>query len=681
MASYKSEGIRNIALVGHSSAGKTTLAEALLHAVGVTGRLGVVEDGSTVSDYDPEEKERTQSIDLSVMHVDHEGERVNLLDAPGAPDFVSGALSSLMAADTAVVVISAGAGIEVNTRRMFQTAKASGLGLVIVVNKCDAENLDLPALLGTIQESFGNHCLPINLPDAAGPGFSAVADVMAGEGQSGVADVSEAHTKLLEAIVENDETLMEKYFEGEDLDPAAVAATLQKAIASDSIVPICFTSARGELGVRELLDVVVRYCPAPGAIARSIKVAGEEGARTEPVDASADGPLRAQVFRVATGLARGRVAYLRVLGGTLTAATSFYRNDDRKPQKAGHLFSAQGEELVEADDGIAGDLVAVARLDDLQIGDLLHEDQGELTMARPKYPTPMYSVAIEPKSRGDEQKISEALRALADEDPCFHTTRDRQTNEMVISGLGDLHLRVVLSRLARRRKVEVDTKPPKIPYRETILGNGDAEYTHKKQTGGAGQYARVFLKVEPLERGSDPPLEFVNEVFGGSIPGQFIPAVEKGVREAMELGCVGGYPVQDVKVAVYDGKHHPVDSKEIAFKTAGRQCFREAMAMAKPVILEPIVDLEITVPNQFTGDITGDMASRRGRIMGMDSMPGGLTLVRAQVPLAEVLQYNSQLRSVTGGQGSYSMEFSHYDPVPGNIQKQLTEAYKPREEE
>ena len=277
-------------------------------------------------------------------------------------------------------------------------------------------------------------------------------------------------------------------------------------------------------------------------------------------------------------------------------------------------------------------------------------------------------------------QLPEALRALADEDPCFQQTRDRQTNEMVISGLGDLHLRVILSRLLRRRKVEVDTKPPKIPYRETILGKGDAAYTHKKQTGGAGQYARVMLRVEPLERGSDPPMEFANDIFGGSIPGQFIPAIEKGVRESMDLGCVAGYPVQDVKVSVYDGKHHPVDSKEIAFKTAGRHCFRKAIAMAKPAILEPIVDLEITVPNEFTGDITGDMAGRRGRIIGMEAMPGGMTLVKAQVPLAEVLQYNSQIRSVTGGQGSYSMEFSHYDPVPGNIQKQLMEAFKPHEE-
>ena len=681
MADYKTEDIRNIALVGHSSVGKTTLAEALLHAAGVTGRLGVVEDGTTVSDYDAEEKERTQSIDLSIMRIDHAGKRLNMLDTPGAPDFVSGALSSLIAADTAVVVISANAGIEVNTRRMFNAAKDAGLGLMIVLNKCDAENVDLPALLATIQETFGNHCLPINLPNAVGANFSTLADAMVGEGDSDVFDVSDSHTKLLESIVENDEALMEKYFEGEKLDPAAVAATLQKSVATGTVVPICFTSARGGIGLKELLDVLVRYCPTPDAANRSIQIAEGDEVKDVAIEAKADGPLRAQVFRVATGLSRGRVAYLRVLSGTFTPTTSFFRNDDRKPQKAGHLFATQGEELTETADAIAGDLVAVARLDELQLGDLLHDAQGELSMARPKYPTPMYSLAIEPKSRGDEQKIAEALRALADEDPCFQQTRDRQTNEMVISGLGDLHLRVILSRLLRRRKVEVDTKPPKIPYRETILGKGDAAYTHKKQTGGAGQYARVMLRVEPLERGSDPPMEFANDIFGGSIPGQFIPAIEKGVRESMDLGCVAGYPVQDVKVSVYDGKHHPVDSKEIAFKTAGRHCFRKAIAMAKPAILEPIVDLEITVPNEFTGDITGDMAGRRGRIIGMEAMPGGMTLVKAQVPLAEVLQYNSQIRSVTGGQGSYSMEFSHYDPVPGNIQKQLMEAFKPHEED
>ncbi|MCG3178050.1 MAG: Elongation factor G [Phycisphaerae bacterium] len=676
----KPEELRNICLVGHGGVGKTTLLENLLGLCSSVSRIGTVEEGNTVSDFDDEEKERGHSISAGVAYFAHNGVEVNVIDTPGYPDFIGPALASLGAVETAITVISAAAGIEVNTRRLFEAAGREGLARAIVVSKISSENLDLPALVAIIQETFGNNCLPINLPTG---GCKDVVDVLTKEtGEADFGDPASAHTALMEAVIEADEAMMERYLGGEAIEQAELGAALGKAMAAGSVVPIFFVDARDKVGLAALRDAIVNYFPTPVTGKPRVVVTGEgESAKETSVEARADGPLVAQVFKVAADPFVGKLCVFRLLSGTLKNDLPFAVDDERGSHKAGHLFKVFGKDHREVSALVAGDLGAVAKVEDLVYGSIIHapnSDSGEV--GTPAMPTPMYSLAIAPKTRGDEGKISEALAKLVEEDQTLRATHDAQTAELVISGLGDLHLRVVLAKMKRRFNLEVETKSPKIPYRETISAKADGHYRHKKQTGGAGQFGEVYLRVEPMDRGGG--FEFVDDIFGGSIPSQFLPAVEKGVRDCMDQGVVAGYPLQDVRVVVYDGKYHPVDSKEVAFRTAGRGAMRDAIAKAKPVLLEPIVNLEVVVPAQFMGDITGDMNGRRGRIQGMDQLPGNLSVIKAQVPLAEVTTYNSQLRSVTGGQGSYSMEFSHYEPVPGNVQQQIVAmSTKPKDEE
>ncbi len=669
--------IRNVTLVGHGNVGKTTLAEAMLFKAGVIPRMGSVDQGNTVCDFDEIEKERKHSIDSAVVHFDYNDNFINLIDTPGYPDFVGQALCGLAPSETAIVVVSASAGIEVNTRRMMKAAEDYGLARVVVINKIDSDNIDLSGLISGLQETFGKSLLPVNLPADGG---KAVVSCLDGQADAAVdfGDIEEAQLGLTEAIVESDEDLMERYLGGETIGQEELLKGMKKAIASGSLVPIVFTSAREGVGVEELLNLIVSACPSPseGLIRKIITGDGDEQ-KEEPVEPKADAPLVGQVFKIYSD-PKSNIKYsiIRIFSGTLKSDTTFQINEERKSIRAGHLYQMFGNETKEASDASAGQICALAKIDELQIGDMIHVGKpGRLIF--PNIPEPMYSLAIEPKSRGDEQKISGALTRLAEEDKTFKVTRDRQTNELVIAGTGDLHLRVMLQKMEKRFKLQVTTKVPKIPYRETITAPADGHYRHKKQTGGAGQFGEVYLKVEPLER--DGGFEFVDEIFGGAIPGQFLPAVEKGVRDLMEEGAVAGFPMQDIRVRVYDGKHHPVDSKEIAFRIAGKLAMKDAVTKAKPVLLEPVVNIEVTVPSQYVGDITGDLSGKRGRIQGQDVLPGGMTVIKAQVPLAEVAQYNSQLRSVTGGQGSYTMEFSHYDIVPPNIQQEVIKQYKPKD--
>jgi elongation factor G len=679
MAVTNPELVRNVTLVGHGGTGKTTMTEAFAHAAGLTSRIGTVEEGTTITDFEDEEKQRGHSIEAAAIFFTQDGVEINVTDTPGYPDFIGPALASLGAVETAVVVVSASGGLEVNTRRLFDAAGKEGLARALVINKIGADNVNLPALLTTIRESFGNLCVPLTLPINGGKD---VVNVL-GEGAAGatdLGDVADARMALTEVVVEADEAMLERYLGGEKLATSELVGALAKAMAMGKVIPILFTDARTMVGVKTLMTAIAKYFPSPvvGKQRTSLWGSGDD-AKEVPLPPKPDGPLWAQVFKVTADPFVGKLCLFRMLSGTLKADTQFGVDGGRKSQRAGHLYKPFGKENKDVPVLVAGDIGAVAKVDDLKYGSMMHDPSADpVTVKTPAMPTPMYSLAMTPKTRGDETKISEALSKIVQEDQTLRAEHDRETNELVIRGLGDLHVRVVLAKMKRRFNLEVETKPPRIPYRETITAKAEGHHRHKKQTGGSGQFGEVYLRVEPRESGAG--FEFVDEIFGGSIPSQYLPAVEKGVKDALTGGVLAGYPLQDLLVAVTDGKHHPVDSKEIAFRTAGRNAMKDAVLKAKPVILEPIVNLEVVVPSEKMGDITGDLNGRRGRIIGMDTLPGNLSVIRAQVPLSEVMQYNSQLRSVTGGQGSYTMEPSHYEAVPGNVQQQIIAAHKPKEE-
>ena len=688
MPSYTTADIRNVLLVGHGGSGKTSIADALLFESKAVTRKGSVADNSSHSDFEKEEKEHKHSIYSAVLHLDHLGKRINLIDAPGSPDLIGHAIAALPAVETVAVVVNAQSGIEVVTRRMMEIARERNLPRAIIINKCDMPEVDLEGLVEQIRETFGAECLPINLP--TGGGKAVVECLLNTSGESDFDSVKMAHARILDQIVEMDENLMEKYLGGEEPDYDALHAPFEKAMDEAHLVPILFTDAKTGMGIPELLDSIARHFPSPQEGNPRPFVYGE-GADEKPFPYNQDPnrPLLAHVFKVTTDPFVGKLAVFRIHQGKCSGQSQVFIGHNKKPVKLGHVFHLQGKEHKEADSIVAGDIGAVAKIEEIHTGDVLHDDHALDTvhLARMPFPTPMYGLAVTPKARGDEQKISQQLSKLAEEDPTFKYYTDRQTHEMVIQGLGELHLRLILEKL-KNRGLHVDTKPPKIAYRETILMPADGHHRHKKQTGGAGQFGEVFLRVEPLpedsparkEKGGSG-LEIVNEIFGGTIPGQFIPAVEKGIHDVMEGGAIAGYPLQDIRVAITDGKHHPVDSKEVAFRTAGKYALRDAIAKAKPVLLEPIVNMEVTVPEGQMGTITGDLSGKRGRIQGTDILPGGMAMVKAQAPLAEVMQYQSQLKSVTGGQGSFGMELSHYEPVPPQVQAAVVAQYKPKAEE
>ena len=688
MPSYTTADIRNVLLVGHGGCGKTSIADALLLESKAVTRKGSVADGSSFSDFEKEEKEHKHSIYSSLLHMDHLGKRINLIDSPGSPDLIGHAIAALPAVETVAVVINAQSGIEVVTRRMMEYARDRNLPRAIIINKCDMPEVKLEALVEQIRETFGTECLPINLP--SGGGKTVVECLLDTAGESDFDTVKLAHARILDQIVEMDENLMEKYLGGEEPDYDALHAPFEKAMDEAHLVPILFTDAKTNMGIPELLDAIARHFPSPlEGNPREFMYGEGADERPFPYNQDPNRPLLAHVFKVTTDPFVGKLAVFRVHQGKCSGQSQVFIGHNKKPVKLGHVFHLQGKEHKEADSIIAGDIGAVAKIEEIHTGDVLHDDHALDTVHLKKlaFPTPMYGLAVTPKTRGDEQKISQQLSKLAEEDPTFKYYIDRQTHEMVVQGLGELHLRLILEKL-KNRSLHVDTKPPKIAYRETILQKADGHHRHKKQTGGAGQFGEVFLRVEPLEEESParkekggPGLEIVNEVFGGTIPGQFIPAVEKGIHDVMESGAIAGYPLQDIRVAITDGKHHPVDSKEVAFRTAGKYALKDAIAKARPVLLEPIVNMEVTVPEGQMGTITGDLSGKRGRIQGTDILPGGMAQVKAQAPLAEVMQYQSQLKSVTGGQGSFVMELSHYEPVPPQVQQHVVAQYKPKAEE
>ncbi|HUM91340.1 MAG TPA: elongation factor G [Candidatus Competibacter sp.] len=680
MVSYTTESIRNIALVGHGAAGKTTLVETLLHHAGKLPTPGAVEKGNTVCDFDPQEKAHQHSLDSALVNFDYDGAHINLIDTPGFPDFLGQAIAVLPAVETAAVVINAQTGIEAVTQRMMERAGERQQCRMIIVNKIDTENIDFPGLLDQIQDAFGKECLPINLPAS---GATRVSDCFFNStGDSDFSSVAAAHSTLIDQVVEVDEDLMALYLEqGEDLQPEQLHAPFEKAMREGHLVPICFVSARTGAGIKELLDAFVKLLPNPTEGNSEPLLKGEAATETSHSIPDPQQHAVAHVFKVLIDPFIGKLGIFRIHQGTVTKDSQLYIGDSRKPFKVSHLFHVHGKEHPEVATGIPGDLCAVAKVDEIHRDVVLHDSHDEdlVHLRSSRFPTPLFGLAIRAATRGDEQKLSDTVHKLLEEDPCLALEHNAHTKETVLRGLSDLHLRITLEKMQQRYNLQVETKPPKIAYKETISQNAEGHHRHKKQTGGAGQFGEVFMRIEPLPR--DAGFEFVSEVVGGTIPTSFLPAVEKGVREALQEGAIAGYPMQDVRAIAYDGKYHPVDSKEIAFITAGREAFLDAVNKAKPLILEPIVNLEVRTPADSVGAITGDLSSRRGRIAGTDAGPRGMTLINAQVPLAELEGYESQLKSMTGGHGSYNIELSHYDPVPGDIQQKLQAAHKKQQQD
>lgn len=688
MSTRLEASVRDIVLCGHGSSGKTSLIDRILETTHEVEGRHRVDDGTSVTDFEPEEKLHHYSVEAAVAHFRHRGVRFNCIDAPGYPDFIGQAISAIHGADTAVIVIDGHAGIAVNTRRVFAEAERAGLGRIIVVNKLDLDNVDYPSLLSSIRQTFGSHCIPFNVPCASSGLFDRVIGVMddAADASGALVDPHPFQEQLVEAAIEADESWMERYFEGEVPSRAELADLLPRAVAAGALVPVVSCSIKSGVGFAEMLDALLICSVPPSLMHRN--ALGLDG---EPVELTGDpaGPLAAQVFKTRIDPFVQKLSYIRVYNGTLHKDDTIHLNNgSRKGVKIGQLLEVQGSELRPVDEAQPGDIVAVAKIEELHTG----VNEGDLKLPEIDFPEPMVGVAIRPKSRNDETKLAAALHKLVEEDPTVRVEHDSQTHEVVLRGMSDLHLCLLQERLARRDHVEIETHEPKIPYRETIMREAEGSFRHKKQTGGRGQFAEVHIRMFPLPRGTDieqfatkarfphmkhrhyhPEFNFlwIDSIVGGSIPGNFMPAIEKGFLERLNQGVLAGCQMQNLSVEVYFGKFHPVDSSETAFKIAGSKVLRDVFKLAHPVLLEPMADLEITVPEASMGDIYSDLATRRGQVMGAQNASPDYQTVNATAPLSEVMTYARTLSSMTGGQGSYSMRFSHYDAAPPNLQETI----------
>ena len=673
-------GIRNIALVGPAGAGKTSITETLLLQAGAIRNRGSLARGTTVSDFDPQEKRLQHSLDTAICSFSTDGTRINLIDTPGYADFLGKTLSVLEAVEAVAIVVSAVNGVDTLTQRLMDFARERGLCRLIIVNKIDSRDAHCERLLAQLREAFGTECLPLNLP--AGGGDSVVDCFFQPHGRAAdFSSVEAAHTQIIDQVVELDEKLMALYLEqGEEISPEQLHAPFEQALREGHLLPVCFVSAESGAGIPELLQIIVRLMPNPseGNPPPFLKGTGADAERV-PVAPDASKHVIAHVFKVSIDPYVGKLGVLRIHQGTVRQGSQLFVGDARKPVKIAHLFSLLGKDTTEVSDAGPGEIVATPKVDELHLDAVLHDshDEDNYHLKPVAFPPPMLGLAIEPDRRGDEQRLADTLHKLTAEDPCVRIEHHAAVNETVLYGMGEFHLRVLLERMTERYGVHVKTHPPSIPYRETITRPAEGHCRHKKQTGGAGQFGEVYLRIEALGRGAG--FEFVDDVVGGAIPGQYIPAVEKGVRQVLTEGALAGFPIQDVRVTVYDGKHHAVDSKEVAFVSAGRKAFLDALQKATPIVLEPIMRMEITAPASAIGDITGDLATKRARISGSDTLPGQRATLQALVPLAEISEYQSRLKALTGGQGAYTMELSHYDPVPPRKQQELAAAWKPRE--
>jgi elongation factor G len=677
MSQNLSAKIRSVALVGHGAAGKTTLAESLLAASGAIQSRGSVEKGNTVCDFDAIEKELGHSLQSALVSFDWDGTRVHLVDTPGYPDFAGQAIGALAAVDTALLVVNAQTGIELSTERMFKLAGERGLCRMIVINKIDADNVDLPALVNDIRDRFGKQCLLLDLP--AHHGQDVVELLGHDSGESDFASVAAAHRALIDQIIEEDDSLMARYLEdGADPSLEELHAPFERALRAGHLIPILFVSSRTGAGVPQLLDALARLAPNPSEGNPPPFYRGEPGQEPQAFAAQPDEDLHvlAHVFKVVVDPFIGKVGVFRVHQGTIRRDAQLFVGSAKRPFKVAHLYRLQGKDYVEVPTLVPGEIGAVAKVDEIDFDCVLHDshDEDHIHLKPLAFPQPMQGLAVQTRRKGDEQRLFEILHKLELEDPCFKVERHPGTNETVIRGLGEMHLRAKMARMLQQYKLELDTSAPQIAYRETITGGAEGHCRHKKQSGGAGQFGEVMLRVEPLERGAG--FEFVDVVKGGAIPGVFMASVEKGVRQALAEGVVAGFPVQDIRVTVYDGKTHAVDGKDIAFVSAGRKATIDAVRLARPIVLEPLVNIEVLSPEESIGDLTGDLASKRGHITGTQPHSDGSVGISGLIPLAELGEYQGRLKSLTGGKGSYSIAFSHYAQVPDSTQQQLASSFK-----
>ena len=687
MKVYDAASIRNVAVVGHGGSGKTQLISALLFTSGMVNRLGKVDEGNTVTDYDEEEIARKHTLAASLAYVEWNKAKINLIDTPGFGNFFSDARAAMRVAEAALLVVDAVAGVEVQTEKAWNAADDLSLPRIIALNRLDRERASLERSLESLRQTCGRTVIPIQLPIGEEKNFKGVVDLVAMKAYTFATDgsgkmteaavpadmtdaVTSAREALVEMVAEADEQLMEKFFDAGTLTQDELVAGLKQAIAQAKIVPLVCTSGVDNIGSQPLLDVIVAYVPSP--VDRPFTATDSAGVNIEG-KADDKAPYAAFVWKTVADQFAGRITMFRVYQGSLKSDTTVQNATQGISERLGHLVQMQGKTQTSVPEIKAGDIGAVAKLKDTRTNDTVADKAATVRFAPLSFPEAVLSYAIEPKSRGDEDKISTSMHRLEEEDPSIKYGRDPQTHELLLAGQGQLHIEVTVAKLKRRFGVEVLLKPPRIPYRETITAKADAHGRHKKQTGGHGQFGDCKIRMEPLPRGSE--FEFVDEIFGGSIPRQFIPAVEKGIQESRQRGYLAGYPVVDFRVVLVDGQYHDVDSNELSFKTAGWLAFKDGMSKARPTLLEPIMNVEVYAPSDYAGDLMGDLNGRRGRIGGMEPR-GQMTAIKAQVPMAEMLTYEQHLTSVTGGRGSYHMEFSHYDEVPQHQQQKIIAASK-----
>lgn len=682
MKDYSPDKLRNIAFIGHGSSGKTSLTSAILFDAGVTSRLTKVDKGNTVTDYDPEEIERKISINSAPCFVEWKDNKINIIDTPGYSSFLWDTRASLRAVDSALVVVCGVSGVEVGTEKVWEMLEELKLPRMIVINKLDRENSSFNRTVDEIQQFFGRQAIPIQIPLGEEKNFSGVVDLLKKKAyvfekdESGKYqeteipanlqdEVNKRYTQLVEIVAESDEKLMEKYFEQGELTTEELLQGLKKSVFNHQVFPIFAASALLNIGAQMILDGIVDFMPSP---AERGKVKAKVKGQDEELVLSPDGPFAALVFKTISDPYTGRISLMRVFSGKINPEATVSNVTKDTDEKLGGLFFLQGKEQVPAGQAKAGDIVATAKLKATLTGDTLCAKGAEIMFEPIKFPEPSISFAIEPKTRADEDKISQATHRITEEDPTVRIERDPETNQLLISGNGELHVRITTEKLKKRYNVDVELKPPKIPYRETIKGRSDVQGKYKKQTGGRGQYGDVKIKMEPLPRGKD--FEFEDKIFGGAIPKNFIPSIEKGIQEARKKGVLAGYPVVDFKVILYDGSYHEVDSSDIAFKIAASMAFKKGMKEAKPTLLEPIMSVEIYTPEAYMGDIMGALNGRRGKVQGMEQK-GNMRILKALVPMAEMLDFEPILTSITGGRGSFIMEFSHYEEVPAQLQQKI----------
>ncbi len=686
MKKYAAENIRNLGLVGHGGSGKTTLAEAMLYTTRAISRFGKVDEGNTVSDYDPEEIRRKFSINASLAPCEFNNYKINVIDVPGYADFIGEVYGALRAVDIAAIVVDAVAGLEVQTERAWAIADEYNLAKMVIINRMDKEHADFDETLKVIREVYSDKVTPLQLPMGSELSFRGVVDVIKQKAyvtdgnKTSIEDVpadmadaiASAREALIERIAESDDALMEKYLEEGELSEAEIMSGLNSAIATGQVIPVACTAAFTAIGVEALLNAIVDYLPSPvdrGAV-KGVDSKTEQDVEVKPSESE---PLAVFVFKTVADPYVGKLSYFRVFSGDFKANSSITNASRGKKERVGHMFVVRGKTQEDAIDIPAGDIGAVAKLADTMTGDTLTEEGKAIILPAIKFPEPVISVAAAAKTKADEEKLGISLNRIAEEDPTLTVRRDTETRQTVLSGMGDMHLDIITERLKRKFGVEAELSAPRIPFKETIKGEASVQGRHKKQSGGRGQFGDVWIKVEPLPRGGG--FEFVDQIVGGVVPQQYRPAVEKGIKEVMEQGILAGYPVVDIKVTLYDGSYHAVDSSEMAFKIAGSLAIKKGFMDAKPVLLEPIMKVEVVVPEQYMGDVIGDLSSRRGKPLGSE-LRGRNTVISALAPLAEMATYASTLRSITSGRGAYHMEFDHYEEVPGDTAKRIIEEYE-----